>query len=560
MHRAFSGDNLNKVQAPATAFVPAVRLFAGVLFVLLLTGIWPHSGQTKDLTSEEVPTILVLPIKATGSLSDLGFALSLRILGVLRATGGTNLVHPKMTERVVERYDHRFAPMLPHDRRATMAAVLGASHVLHGVLNRAENKLILRIEPIQHKGPKAHLVVEAKNLQDLLDSLAPHVLKVAHKAQLLRQYGPPKQFEVAPSTRYRQAMLDHAACHRALLRQPLGISQPIVIDESAIRLAMDFCVAALERDPEFESAKADLALAHAYLGERREAELLLTSLKDSPAILPMYWLARFWILSRYYDVRFALENLEEAVTQHPGFMLARGYLGEAHLALGKPLEALNVFRVYLKRCPRQSYVMGQIGRSTARAGHAQEAIEWTLKALKKTPRDPELSIQLAHRRLEAKEYGSAINTYIRVIEEGGARSEVHLRLGEAYLKVGELSKAEQHIRQALAKSLGATGWKTRGEARYALALLWLKADSPRNAIRHLRQALLEGYLDVEALESPQMSAIRTHRDFRLLRQTQPRPGAAPTYVSPLGRVTASAQLEPPHRFERRQDRKVMERL
>lgn len=517
------------------------------------------SGAT-DRDPRPDPTVVVFPLKVEGALSDLGFALSLRVLGVLRAAGGTNLVHPKMLARVAAKYEPHVAKLPPTQARARLGGVLGADLVLHGRLDERRDQLVLSLAEVPSGEVVATHEFRPRKLRNVLEGLPGAVMATFRKAGYLTEVPTPDLIEVAPSTRYRQAMLDHAACHRGLIQQPLGISRPIVVDESAVRLAMDFCQEALRRDPGFESARADLALAHAFLGEQRQAERMLISLRDSRSVLPMYWLARFWVLSRFYDPDLGVENLREAIRTHPGFMLGRGYLGEALLALGRSEEAIEVFQDYLDRCPRQSYVMAQIGAAASRDGSPQLGIEWTERALRVTPDDPELLARLGSRWMDAGRPQAAVEILARVIERGGARGGVHLALGRAHMALGHRTASVRQIRQAIAKSPGPSGWRTRGEARYALAEMWTGEGSPENAIRQLRQALLEGYLDVGAIQSDTLAPLRSHRDYRRLRRTEPRPGAAPRYVSPLGRVTTSARLKLRTRFEVYSDRRVLNRL
>lgn len=549
-----------KVSAPDYPWA----MVRGLALAVLLLCAQPRAARAEldapPPTSTATPTVVVFPLDVKDALSDLGFALGLRTLGVLRAAGGTNLVHPKMLERVVGRYEHLVARLPPHQRRARLGEVLGTDYVVHGTLDERRSKLEITVAEVPSGQVLSRVRARVRNFESVLNALPETTMAALQKAGVLIGVAVPDPTFIAPSTRYRQAMLDHAACHRALIRQPLGISRPIVVDQSAILLAMDFCQEALDRDPDFESARADLALAHAFLDEKREAERMLINLREAPAILPMYWLARFWVLSRYYDPALALESLERALEVHPGFMLGRGYLGEALLAMGRPEEAIEVFRTYLERCPRQSYVMAQIGVAASRAGRPSLGIEWTERALEVTPNDPELLAKVAARQMDAGLHDAARNHLEEVIARGGARGRLHLQLGRAHLALGELPLAERQIRQAIAKSPGARGWRTRGRARYELARLWTRAKSPANAIRQLRQALLEGYLDLDGVQDRVLAPLQRHRDYNKLRRTKPRTGAAPTFVSPLGRVSSAARLELRTRFERRTDRKILERL
>lgn len=535
---------------------PAARL---ALAVTLLSG--SLASRAATAADEAPPTFLVLPLEAEGASSDLGFGLSLRILATLRAVGGSNLVHPKMLARVEERYDHRLDKLNEAGRRRLLGEVLGADAVLYGTSDKDLRRLELRLETVHGDNGKPLMeVVRGDGFSALVAALPEATLALVKKAGHLEERALPSADRVALATGSRQALIDYASCHRMMIRQPLGIQNPVVVDESSVRFAMEECTAALAHEPKLWSAKADLALGHAFLGDKGAAERLLSELKDTPAFLPTYWLSRFWILSRYHDVRLALESLEQAIERHPGFMLGRGYLAEALLALGEPKKAIAVLEAYLARCPRQSYVMGQIGYAYAKAKDLPAAIEWTEKALARTPGDPELLMQMGSRLIDANRFGDAASVLARVVGEGGARGEVYLRLGYAHLMNGDFGKAEQLIRTAITKAEGPAEWRTRGRARYNLAQLWLRSGSPENAIRQLRQARLEGFIDEAALAGPALAPLKKHPDFKKLERTKPRPGSAPAYVSPLGRATSSASLELRGVRATSPDRKILERL
>lgn len=517
----------------------------------------PSSAGRASVNEVPAPTIVVVPFDADGSLSDLGYALGLRALGILRAVGGTNLVHPRILDAVEVRYDYQLSRLSPRRRRARLGRLVAADYVLHGSLDASETHLKLSLSG---KGGTTNIALRAPTFDALMSKLPVGVTSLLKRSRAVQSAAPPAPSRISPLTSSHQAMLDHAACHRALVQHPLGITFPIVVDESAIRLAMDFCESALIRDPMLESARADLALAHALVGERKEAERLLFDLKDSPSVLPMYWMARFWILSRYYDHELALESLRDSLRTYPGFMLGRGYLGEALLALGRYDEAKAVFDDYLRRCPRQSYVMGQIALVLGRANRHEEAIGWSRRALRTSPGDSGLEKRLGQRLLDAGRNEEAVAHLERVIEKRQAGASVHLSLGRARLAMGDRTGAERQIRLGLAKARGPSGWRNRGRARYQLARLWLEAGSPENAVRQIRQALLEGYVDRNALRQTPLKSLQNRVDYRDLKKLKPRRQLIPNYVSPLGRVGSSAQLEPRSSFERKTDRKVLERL
>lgn len=229
-----------------------------------------------------------------------------------------------------------------------------------------------------------------------------------------------------------------------------------------------------------------------------------------------------------------------ALKEHPGFTLARGYLAEALVTLGRPQEAISVYLEYLNQVPRQSHVMGQLGYAHAKAGDMEKSIEWTNRALRVTPSDPELLLQLGSRLVDVGRYDEAAVLLKRVIAEGGARGEVYLRLGYTYLKMGELLEAERELRTAIGKADGPGEWRTRGRARYNLAILWLLAGSPTDALRHLELAVREGFKDEKAFKA--LEPLKDLRGYSDVMAMKPPRGRA-KLVTPLGTISDAGEVE-----------------
>ncbi len=516
------------------------------LLSAVLLGLIGQGGNPK--------TVLVLPLETDNGLSDLGLGMSLQVQGILRAYGGLGLVHPKLLSAVEDRHEHRLRTLAPAARRRVLARILGADHVVFGKVYGDPLRVELRLE-----GPAGAREASATGggFGAVVDALP---AAVGELAASLVTGKPPGPLQYAPYTRTKQAVIDHAACHRELMRQPFGIGQPVVVDELRLRIAMDDCLAAAERDDRFAGVRADLALGFALIDDRKSAERLLTELKDDPAFHPSYWLARFLVLARYYDPELALENLETAIEKDPGFSLGRGYLGESLLALGRPSEALAVFEAYRERAPSSAWVLARIGQSITAAGRPAQGLAWTEKALELTPADPDLRLEYARQLAASGRRAAAIQALETLAAEPGAAASVLTTLGEQLASVGRRAEAEQALRAAIARADRQTGWRARNEARYALARLSAELGAPEEAIRLVRHGLLEGFLDRTQLSAPPLAPLMRTPSALRLQRVEPLPGATPRLMSPLGRVSESGQLLPRTPFERRTDRKVLERI
>jgi superkiller protein 3 len=503
------------------------------------------SAQGEDASPEAKPTILVLP---ADTLGDLGSVVQLRMLGVLRELGDTNLIHPKTLNRVNERYEARLA-QLDGDRVVqTLGQVMGADVVVTSKVSQVDERTRLHVEvvPVERpgrEGQRSSRDIDGATWLKALTRLDKEFGPLLVESGLVDLSRTETRAAVGPASENPQALMAFARCHERLIRQPAGLRSPVVVDTDNIEAAREECRLALEDDPDFVDAKAYLALASAFLGEQREAERLLKSSRDSAHFIPMYWIAKFWVLSRYYTVDLAIDSLKMAIGEHPGFTLGRGYLGEALVAVGRPEAAIEVYEDYLARVPRQSFVMGQIGYAHSKLGQSDEAVKWTEKALRTTPSDPELLLQLASRFVDVGRYEEATILLRRVISEGGARGEVYLRLGYAYLKLGKFNEAEREMRQAILRADGPAEWRTRGRARYNLALLWVEAGSPENALRQLRFAIREGFKDRGAFNASGLAPLKKHPDLPQVLAMKPPRGKAPVLVSPLGTANEAGELE-----------------
>ena len=525
----------------------ALTLRLGLLVTTLtLVG---TTGSAQAARDEERPTVLILPFEHNGQAgTDSGYAAQLRTYGVLTALRTLNLLHPKQLNRVLERYEGRLKDLEEDARLRQLGSVLGADFVLYGTIDEkpGQTQIKLSLSPTHSSAPQA-MILKAKDLIRAFDELRGALVSLMANTGVFAITGQPQVPEinqVSPVTSNLKALLEYTGCHRVVIRQPIGILDPVVIDTKSIDQAIQRCLAALKADPNFADAKAALALAYALNGNQQQAERYLAQVKGSAVFLPLYWLGKFWILSRHYDIDLALRALDESIEKNPGFLLARGYLGESQIALGRYQEAIDTFKAYVATAPRQSFAMGRLGYAASKMGKLDESLEWTKKGLAITPSDPELLLELSSRFVDAKRFEDAATVLRRVISEGHARGEVHLRLGFALLKLKDYRAAELESQQAIEIAKAPAEWRTRGRARYNLAKLWVESGNLDNAMRQLRMAVEEGFKDRKAFETdPDMKPLVDHPDYaKLMKGTAKRGVVVPTYVSAFGQATEDGSL------------------
>jgi tetratricopeptide (TPR) repeat protein len=302
----------------------------------------------------------------------------------------------------------------------------------------------------------------------------------------------------------------------------------VVLDVESRVGAVKRCTAATQAAPQLKQAFAALGFARALVSEREEAEAALAAAK-STELIPYYVVGKFWVLSRFHDGAAAAAFLKEATAKSPGFLLGRGYLGEAFNALKRHEDALAVFEAYAADVPKQPWVRAQIGYTLARLGKVNDGIEASKDALSLAPDEVELSLELASRFIDAQRYEEAQRMLESRASDPNARGELLLRLGYAHLMLGQVEDAEKWIKLALERAQGPREWRTRGRARYDLARIAAKRGDKKTAIDELERAFSDGYKDSQKLAS--------EKDFDGLR-------ADPRFVA-LGSKPKPAQLKLP---------------
>ena len=530
---------------------PARRATIAVLISVALSGV-----AEKTYADPPRTTVMVIPFRGkSGPIGDLGYAIHLRALGVLHALSGLNIIHPKQLNRVLEHHQHRLYDLENPGRRKEIAAILGADLVLSGTLVTGARHVEIRFTVQPQSGDSVlQRRVRAPTLPEALDGFTPELTSALTRLGAHATKAPAAE-TITPATTSMKALAEYASCYRTIIEQPIGIRTPRLLDARRIDSAIRLCHAALRIDGKLTDAKAALGFLYALKGDQRSSERYLAAAKGSKTFLPLYWVGKFWVASRHYDVDTAVDALEGAIRKHPGFLLGRGYLGDTLIVLKRYEAARSVFMRYLDAVPRQPWVMGRIGYVNAKLGDIDAAITWTKKALSLAPADSELLLELASRHVDAGAYPEAISILKRLVAEGRARGEVHLRLGYAYLKTGDLPRAERAFRVAISTATALAEWRTRGRARYDLAKMWMQTDFPANALRELEMAIEEGFRDRAVFENdPDFKPLLANAEFQKLMRGSPRASPdLPRYASPFrldpesGRIDLPAPASPQKR-------------
>lgn len=477
------------------------------------------------------PTVLVVPFAgSTPANEDLGYAAALRTLAAYHTMGGFRLMHPKQLARALEQRSAPLGDVRTADGLRRAAVMLGAGWALTGVITGAGSTSTIKLVALDVTSGKAvERDLAAGEPMDVIQQIAPTSMSLfaALGLSVAATATPPP---LAPMTRSARALAAYGACARVLMQQPVSLRDPVVLDAARLRTGREHCRSAATLDPSFVDARAALGFAYALEGDQPQAERHLASVKGTELFLPDYAMGKFWVLNRFYDPRLAVEWLQQVVAEQPDVLILRGYLGDSLNILGRHDAALEVFRTYLDLVPAQPWVMSRIGYTHAKLGAHTPAVESTMRALRLTPADPELLLEMASRFVDAGRYDDARTVLQRIVADGAARGEVHLRLGYALLLSGNLAEAERELHTALRLATKRSEWRTRGRARYDLAKIWMRQGARDLAVRQLEYALEEGFHDPAMMRvDPDLAGLESSPK---LAKITGKVGRSPAYLTP----------------------------
>lgn len=315
--------------------------------------------------------------------------------------------------------------------------------------------------------------------------------------------------DVAPSTLSDPAMRSFARCYGTLVRQPAGIENPTVLDESELRGAVAACEQAAKDDPGFSGAQAGLALAFAILGDDTRAVKALKLVGAEDAMQPLAWQARFWLVTRYESGAAGEQVLRDAIAAQPGFLLARSYLAELLDTLGEHEKAGQAWMDYRDVCPGDPFIRTRLARSLARQGKHEEAIALAKEVVATWPNSRDAKLQLANCYIDANQWDDAVAVLELLKPLPEASADVFLRLGWASFRKGDPAAAKPLYEEALARATKPGHWRIRGRAHYDLALVALKTNDAAKAEEELKAALATGFRlrEVDPLAAPLLKKI-----------------------------------------------------
>lgn len=434
------------------------------------------------------PVVAFLPPSSPdASLQQLALLLEARASELVEETNKVNELHLKQTLRAIQ--EEGFIGDLADPKNAdALRQAIGADRAVAFSLVAAPDGLLLSGVTVDGKKPKAFSTKLPKTWSGALEAGAPALAKA-----LLPGIALAKKSNPQPASTSEEALQQLGACYPVVMRQPLSVDTPSIVDQAELERAAAACQKAVELDPKLRFAQATGALAQAIIGGDAAATKALAALGDTDDMLEIYTLARFWMLTRYQSNEAGVAFLTDVVKKHPGELLARSYLGETQFALGAWADAEKTFNEYVALAPASAWAWGRVSKALARQNRHDEAVLAAKKGFVLSPTSPEARLELGSRLIDAGKAAEAEDILEPLSRAVPVRGEHLLRLGWSHWLQSEIDAAQAYFQRALDVSTAPGEWRTRGRASYDLALIEAKKGRKDAAKTALRAAMQTGF-------------------------------------------------------------------
>ena len=428
-------------------------------------------------------TIAVLPFVSSAEGGEwTGMAMAESVLDFIAQVNEDNFLTIKQLDAVLRPRDLKLTDAAALVKRAgELGLALGATDLITGEVGHKGD--IWTVEARRIRVPSGSVVKTSKVqgskavLPLLTRKLAGELMGATTK--------------VPPPSKDQRALDQSAQCSGTLARQSLSPLAKGILDEATVATAEEHCRAALAIDPSLGLARAGLAVALACRGKYEEAAAEAQKARES-RFVPLAVLAESFALRRSGNLTGARSLLDDAVAARPGFLHALGYLGEDRIETGDASSAKVDFERYLKRAPAHPWASARLGYALSKLGKKEEAIKLTQQALAKDPGDPELSIELASRLIDAGKDQEAEPHLRLAMDATPPRNLAGLRLGYLYLRSKRTKDAKALFNRVVAAATRTDESRVRAVAQADLARVAAAEGNFEEAVQHLGAAREEG--------------------------------------------------------------------
>jgi tetratricopeptide (TPR) repeat protein len=428
-------------------------------------------------------TFLAVPFAIREETPDwTGIAMSEVIADAIAQQDRDNFVAFKQLDVLLRRRGIGIADAAVPATAVGLARALGATDVITGEVARLGGSVAIEARRLRAKTGEVLRTARVDGPFAEMPALAQRVA-----VQLL--LAPPGS---APMAADAAALENLIRCELSVIAQPLGPRALPALSNETLHAAEESCGAALESDRSLGLAHAALSVALGARGNLAEAREQASAAQSSGRFVPLAVAAESWIARRRGDPAEATAVLRRAIAKHPGFLHAHGLLGEDRSEAGDAAGSLQAFDGYLARVPFYPWAMARRGRELSRLGRKKEAIATTRAALARDPGDPELSIELATRCMEAGKDDLAEEQLKLALIARPIRPLASLRLGSLYLRKGKLAEARAALERTVLEATREDQARMRAGAHAELARLAAISGRRGEMIDELRRARAGG--------------------------------------------------------------------
>ena len=192
-----------------------------------------------------------------------------------------------------------------------------------------------------------------------------------------------------------------------------------------------------------------LGIAYRSVGSPDLMGETVAEFRQALALNPDFVPARFYLAHVYLDLGRAgraREELETALTKHPGQPQFLALLGEAERQLGNPRRSMEVNRQALQADPSFVQARYYLGLALFDLGQREEAIQELERVVQSGPKIADAYISLGGAYLEAGRLDDALTTLLQASRIDPSRPEIRISLSRAYRSKGLLDKAEEQLK------------------------------------------------------------------------------------------------------------------
>ena len=402
----------NAITRGAGKKVTAFVVIAAVVAAALLAYQFLRTKSVSSQTSPSAATAGAIPLK---SIAVLPFAsLSEDKANEYFASGIQDEILTRLAKiadlKVISRTSTQQYQSKPGNL-PEIAKQLGVAHILEGSVQRVGDAVRVNVQLIKAE-TDAHLWADTydRKLTDIFAVETEVAQKIASSLAAHLTGGEQRQIAVVP-TRNPQAYDAYLRGRALIIRE----------SEEQVEKARDFFQQAVELDPEYAQAWAQLSIA--------ESELYFGG-AETPA--------------RLERARHAAET---AVRLQPELSEAHSSLGLFYYFCRQDFDrALAELEEARKRSPNDGYVIFYTGLVKRRQGKLDEAIELMKKATVFDPRNPEILANLGRSFRGKRDFKAAREMFDHAFAVSPDETQYIAEKAEAYVAEGNLDAAETLLR------------------------------------------------------------------------------------------------------------------